>query len=126
MEQHIKILGYLFIVLGFLGIAAAVLILVMGGVAAAGVASQVGNDPDAAGGALAAGGCMTAVAIFVGILSLPSLATGWGLLKHKSWSRILAIIVSILSLPSVPIGTAIGVYGLWVMFNDETKRILTQ
>jgi hypothetical protein len=126
MEQHIKILAILFMVLGILGIVAAVIILVVGGVAAAGIGSQVGNDPDAAGGALAAGGCMTAIAVFVGILSLPSLATGWGLLKHKSWSRVLGIIVSILSLPSVPIGTAIGVYGLWVLFNDETKRILVQ
>lgn len=126
MQQHIKILAILFFVLGALGIVAALIILVTGGIAAAGIGSQAGNDPDAAGGALAAGGCMTAIAIFVGILSLPSLITGWGLLKHKSWSRILAIIVSILALPSVPIGTAIGVYGLWVMFNDETKRILIQ
>ena len=126
MEQHIKILAILFMILGVLGIAFAVFFLVLGGVAAAGIGSQVGSDPDAAGGALAAGGCMTGIAILVGVLSLPSLITGWGLLKHKSWSRILAIIVSILSLPSVPIGTAIGVYGLWVMFNDDSKRILVQ
>ena len=126
MEQHIKILAILFLVLGILGLIGALAMLALGGVAAAGIGSQVGNDPDAAGGALAAGGCMTVIAVFIGVLSLPSLATGWGLLKHKSWSRVLGIIVSILSLPSVPIGTAIGVYGLWVLFNEESKRILVQ
>lgn len=124
MEQHIKILSWLFIILGILGLLAAVLVFVVGAGAAATIASQAGNDPDAAGGMLAAGGCMTAVAALVGILSLPSLIAGWGLMKRKSWSRVLAIIVAILSLPSVPIGTAIGVYALWVMFNEETKRIL--
>jgi hypothetical protein len=126
MQQHIKILGIIFMIFGVLGLLGAVFMLLMGGVAAAGIGSQVGENPDAAGGALAAGGCMTGIAILIGVLSLPSFAAGWGLQKHKSWARMLGIIVSILSLPSVPIGTAIGVYGLWVLFNDETKRILTQ
>lgn len=30
-----------------------------------------------------------------------------------------------LSLPQFPIGTAIGVYALVILFNDESKRILT-
>lgn len=126
MEQHIKILAILFLIFGVLLLLAALVLLGIGGVAAVGIGSQIGSDPSAAEGALAAGGCMTAIAVFIGILSLPSLAAGWGLLKHKSWSRVLAIIVSILALPSVPIGTAIGVYGLWVLFNDESKRILVQ
>lgn len=124
MDQHIKILGVLFIILGILGILVALLVFVLGAGAAATIASQAGDDPEAAGGMLAAGGCMTAIAALVGILSLPSLLAGWGLMKRKSWSRVLTIIVAILSLPSVPIGTAIGVYALWVMFNDETKRLL--
>jgi hypothetical protein len=124
MDQHIKILSILFIILGALGLLAAVVILITGAGAAAAIGSQAGNDPDAAKGMMAAGGCMTAVAIFVAIVSLPSILAGWGLMKRKSWSRVLTIIVSILSLPSFPLGTAIGVYGLWVMFNEETKRLL--
>jgi hypothetical protein len=34
------------------------------------------------------------------------------------------IIISVLHLFSVPLGTALGVYGLWVLFNDEARRIL--
>jgi hypothetical protein len=34
-----------------------------------------------------------------------------------------AIIWAILSLFNFPVGTLIGVYMLWVLFNDETKRI---
>ena len=41
---------------------------------------------------------------------------------NASW---LTIVLAILSLPQIPIGTAIGIYALVVMFNEETKTILT-
>jgi len=49
--------------------------------------------------------------------------TGYGLLNYKSWARILAIILATLNLILFPIGTAIGIYTLWAMFNDETKAL---
>ena len=124
MDQHIKILSVLFIIFGILGLLAAIVVFVVGAGAAASIASQGANDQDTAAGMLAAGGCMTGIAALVGILSIPNLLTGWGLMKRKSWSRVLTIIMAILALPSFPIGTAIGVYALWVMFNEETKRLL--
>jgi hypothetical protein len=32
--------------------------------------------------------------------------------------------MSVLHLFSVPIGTALGVYGLWVLFQPEAKQVL--
>jgi hypothetical protein len=124
MDQHIKILSVLFIIFGIIGILAAILVFVIGAGTAATIASQGGSDQDRAAGMLATGGCMTAVAAVVGILAIPNLIAGWGLMKRKSWARILTIIMACLSLPSFPLGTAIGVYALWVMFNEETKRLL--
>jgi ABC-type glycerol-3-phosphate transport system permease component len=48
---------------------------------------------------------------------------GYGLLKYKSWARILAIILALLNLILFPIGTVIGIYTLWVMFNDEAEAL---
>lgn len=125
MHQHIKILAILFLILGALGVLIAIGIVIAGAGFVAAILSQAGSgDEQAVAGIV--GTCATALAVFFGILSVPTLAAGWGLLKHKSWSRVLGIIVSILSLTHVPLGTAIGVYGLWVLFNDETKRILIQ
>jgi len=56
-------------------------------------------------------------------LGIPGVIAGWGLMNFRPWARILVIILSILHLPSIPLGTAIGVYGLWVLFNDDTKRL---
>jgi len=48
---------------------------------------------------------------------------GYGLLNYKSWARILSIILAILNLILFPIGTALGIYTLIIMFNEETKAL---
>jgi hypothetical protein len=40
---------------------------------------------------------------------------GWGLLAHYPWARILAIILGCISLIHFPLGTALGIYTLWVL-----------
>ena len=45
------------------------------------------------------------------------------LLEFKAWARILAIILGIINLPFFPIGTALGIYTLVIMFNEETKAL---
>lgn len=60
------------------------------------------------------------VAVLV-ILAAPSILGGWGLLRRLEWARVLVIILSFFHLFSVPIGTALGVYSLYVLFQDESR-----
>ena len=116
MQQHLTILGWLYIALGAFGVLAAVFILViMGGV---GLAS---GD---AGSAAIMGIIGFFVAIFAAIMSLPSLIGGWGLLNGKSWSRILVLVVGCLQLLGFPVGTAIGVYTIWALTQPEAQTLL--
>ena len=124
MQQHIKILSVLFIIFGILGVLGAIAFFVLGAGSAATILASDGG-PDAAVGAAWAGGCMTFIAVLIAVMSIPSVLAGWGLSKNKAWARILAIIIAILSLPSFPIGTALGVYALVILFNEEAKQILT-
>jgi len=123
MREHVRILGILNLVMGCLtAFGAIVVFAVMGGLAGVITAS---GDPEAQRiGAPLMAGIGVAIAVFLLILSAPTLIGGWGLLKFKPWSRILMIIVSIFHLFHIPLGTALGVYGLWVLFNDEARRIL--
>jgi len=61
----------------------------------------------------------TTTGMFMFALALPSLLAGFGLLREKNWGRILAIIVSFFNLLWFPIGTALGLYGLWVLLRQE-------
>ena len=66
-----------------------------------------------------------AAAFFLGVVSIPGLVAGIGLLKFRPWSRILAIVVACLDLFHIPFGTALGVYTLYVLMNDEAIRLLS-
>jgi hypothetical protein len=58
------------------------------------------------------------VGIFMAVLALPGLLAGIGLLKRKNWGRVLAIVVSFLNLLNFPLGTLLGGYSLWVLFQE--------
>ncbi len=126
MREHIRILGILNIIMGCLVATVGIIALViLGGVA--GFISVSGNSADFHDGAVAGpivAMIGVAIAIFFLVLALPSIIGGWGLLNLKPWARILMIIISVLHLFHVPLGTALGVYGLWVLLSDEGRRIL--
>lgn len=64
----------------------------------------------------------TTTGMFLSLLALPSLLVGFGLLREKNWGRILAIIVSFFNLLWFPVGTALGIYGLWVLLRKEATE----
>jgi hypothetical protein len=54
---------------------------------------------------------------------------GWGLLQHEEWARVFALVVGFIALLNVPIGTALGIYTLWVLLpsqSDEQYKELAQ
>ena len=54
------------------------------------------------------------------ILSVPGILAGIGLFKRKEWARILTLIISVLELINFPLGTAVGVYSIWALAQNET------
>jgi hypothetical protein len=123
MAQHVKILGILHIVFGGLGVLAAILVLlIFGGISAVVGLSDHSSDSLTAIPILGVIGGF--VFILVLVLSLPGLIIGIGLMQFKPWARIAGIILSAFDLVSVPpFGTALGIYGLWVLLNSETERM---
>ena len=51
------------------------------------------------------------------------LLAGWGLLKYQRWARIVTIVLSCFDLLNFPFGTAIGVYGIWVLFSPQATAL---
>lgn len=111
MEQHITLLGWLYIATNALLILIAgfvFMIMVVAG-AASGDAEAVRVMPVIA----------TAVGGFLTALALPGILTGIGLLKRKPWARIAAAVLGIIGLMNFPLGTAVGVYTLWILLQTE-------
>jgi hypothetical protein len=118
MQDHVKIIGILWIVFGAFSLfGAAILFMLLFGVS---FIPDVLEDP-------VAPGILRLVAVFVGgflaVLGVPKIIGGYGLLKRKEWGRILVLIVSFLSLLSVPFGTALGIYSIVILFNKEAAAL---
>lgn len=118
MQQHITILGTIFTALGALGVLVGLVVLIM--VVGGGLLS---GDAHAAAITSGVGFIITFIIL---LASAPGIIGGIGLLKRKSWSRILVIILACLNLLSIPIGTVIGIYALWVLTRPEAPQILSR
>ncbi|HSU16020.1 hypothetical protein [Longimicrobium sp.] len=116
MRDHLKILGWLYVVSGGF--------MLLVGVGCATVFGMAGAFSGRGEDALVAGGIGALVLGIMAVLSLPAIVLGWGLLAWKPWSRVLGIVLSILHLFSFPLGTLIGGYGLWVLLNEESRQLL--
>jgi phage-related minor tail protein len=58
-------------------------------------------------------------AIVIVLFSIPSIIGGGALLQGKSWALTLVLILGCFKLFSFPIGTAIGIYTIWVYAEDK-------
>ena len=114
-QNHITLLGVLHIARG------ALVLLI--GVVLFGLLTGIGviSDDSTALGVL--GFIGTALMLLLVALAIPCVLAGIGVLLRREWGRITALVVGILSLIDIPIGTAIGVYSIWVLMNDETRAL---
>ena len=117
MQKHLTILGALYIALGALGILAALIVFVA--VAGGGLLS---GD---AGAIAITSGVGTVIALFLILISAPGVIGGIGLLKRQSWARILVLILGCINILNIPLGTALGIYTIWVLMQSDTQRTLT-
>lgn len=116
MEKHITLAGAFNLAMGIMGI----LGVITGSLLMATLESYI-DEPEAV--------TIVVLAVSIGLSYLAIFSTAQiicavGLLKRRSWSRVLMIIVSAFKLPSVPLGTALGIYTIWVLIQDDTKTIL--
>ena len=121
MEKHIKLIGILNLVFGFMGLVACVICVVFfaGGFA---ILGAIEGDPAPV---WVAGGIGAIFAIIMAVAALPNLLAGYGLLKRRQWGRALAIVVAVIDLPAFPFGTALGVYTLAILLHGETQALFS-
>jgi len=114
VADHLHLLAVLWMVIGFLLVVPVPIMLAMSGVVRTlhpgGMTATDQNMLNTIGPVL-----FLAVAVFCGAIACASLLTGWGLLKVQPWGRTLALVMAFLSLLHPPLGTALGVYTLYVL-----------
>jgi hypothetical protein len=119
MRQHVSFVGALHIGFGLLGVAGALAIifgfqflfeLVEDEPIAQDVLSFIGNS----------------IGLILLFFSSLGVIGGIGLFSYRSWARVLVMIVSALNCLNVPVGTAKGIYSLWVLMQPETIELFEE
>lgn len=116
MEKHINLIGILWIVSGALGILTALFIWGL----LFGLSFIHALEPEAPAILRWVG---AGFGIFIGVLALPKIFAGIGMLKMQEWGRVLTLIVSFLSMLEFPLGTALAIYSLVILMKDETVQL---
>ncbi len=118
MEKHVTLVAAIHIGFGIFGMLIALIVftaIVGGGI--------LSGDSEAMAITSIVG---TVIAFFLSLKSIPDIIGGIGLLKRKSWARIVLLIIGCLDLLEIPIGTAVGAYTIWVLLNEETVRLFSK
>ncbi len=116
MKQHVSLVGALHVGFGILGLLGALAVyfsfhFVFGYVKDVDIAEELISF---------LGNTLSLIIVFFSALGIIG---GIGLFTYKSWARILIMIVSAINCLNIPIGTAKGIYSIWVLMQPETIEL---
>lgn len=123
MDSHVDFVGVLFIVWGVLTtlVGVSTLALGVGAVALIRSATRGGGGGQFAAGLTAA--AFTTLAIIAIVWGVAHIAVGISVRRCRHWSRLAALMLGSVDLLLLPYGTALGCYALWVLLNEQGKRL---
>jgi len=120
VRDHIRLLGILWLALSAINAVVGVVLFVIANTVFAHLHELGGVPPDVPAGFLRS--LFTTVGILILAKSALGFFAGWGLLRREPWARMLTIVLSFLALFHVPLGTALGIYSLWVLLSAQSER----
>lgn len=121
MENHKRILGFIYIISGSLQILGMILLATLFEAIFPFLSEQA--DPEAQWVFAWLIPFIRTIALgVVLVLAIPAIIGGVGLLNQKKWALTLVLVLGCLKLFSFPIGTAIGIYTIWVYAGDNKTK----
>ena len=123
MTSHADFVGILFVIWGLLTtlVGLSTLALGFGAVALIVSASRGGGGGQVAAGMTAA--VITVLAVIAIVWGIAHVVVGVPLRRRRPWARLAALMLGAVDLLLLPYGTALGVYALWVLLNEDGKRL---
>ena len=116
VQEHVRLLALLWMAYSALNVVGGVLMIVV----AHTIFGRMGGPPAEVTVWLRP--LITAVGALVLVKAAAGFFAGWGLLQRESWARILALIVGFIALLNIPLGTALGIYTLWVLLPAQSDQ----
>ena len=121
VARHIQMLGILWLIYGSLELIGGVVLLFVSHVIFGHIVRLTSpNQPNPIPNFLQP--LLSTLAVFLLGKAAACLAGGVGLLQRAPWARVLVLVMAFVSLINMPLGTALGIYTLWVLLADNGQR----
>lgn len=120
VQEHLRFIAILWLALSVINGLAATVLLILGNAFFPHIHEIPNTPPDIPAGFLSSLFCVLGTAIL--IKAAVGFLAGWGLLQRERWARTLTLVLSFLALLNIPLGTALGVYSLWVLLPEQSER----
>ncbi|MGB8887282.1 MAG: zinc ribbon domain-containing protein [Candidatus Korobacteraceae bacterium] len=123
VQEHVRLLGILWLAFSAINAIAGIVLWTVAITVFAHL-HEMGAPPDVPAGFLRA--LFSAIGFLILIKAAFGFLAGWGLLRREPWARMLTIVLSFLALFHIPLGTALGIYSLWVLLPAQSEREYAQ
>lgn len=117
MQVHLDVLGWLHVLTGWIGLLTGTSFLML----ATGTAALLG-EPASSAGVAAVMWLLVGAGLLLVAGGIVMIATGLGLVARRRAARWSALLLSLPNLCGLPFGTALAVYTLWALLNDDARR----
>jgi hypothetical protein len=119
-DRHLDLFSLLLIVAGLLAGLTALSLMALG----IGAAVLMASPQSAGVAASVAAGTFFLLAVLLLVYAGACVAAGRGLRRREPWARPTGLLLSLINLLIVPFGTALGVYGFWVLLRERSRQLL--
>jgi hypothetical protein len=121
VERHIHLLGILWLAYSAFNTLGGLVLLILGRTFFPHLREMTDVPQDVPVGFLSA--LLTTLGMVVLAKAALGFFAGWGLLHREGWARVWALVLAFISLfLNIPIGTAIGVYTMWVLLPAQSQQ----
>jgi hypothetical protein len=119
VREHIRFIAILWLALSVLNVIAGFVLLVVSTMLFPHL-HEMGAPPQVPTDFLTT--LLGVIAVAVLAKAAAGLLAGWGLYQREPWARMLTIVLSFVALLNFPLGTALGIYSLWVLLPVQSER----
>ena len=119
VREHVRLLGILWLAFSAINAVAGLVLWIIANTIFAHL-QEMGAPPNVPAGFLRS--LFAAIGAIILIKAAVGFFAGWGLLRREPWARLLTIVLAFLALLHIPLGTALGIYSLWVLLPAESEK----
>jgi phage shock protein PspC (stress-responsive transcriptional regulator) len=116
VQEHVRLLGILWLALSALNAVGGVVLFIIANTIFSPHRAEMRPGPQFLHPLLGF------IAVVILMKAAAGFAAGWGLLQREPWARLVTLVVAFLALFNVPLGTALGIYSLWVLLPAASER----